>query len=113
MTYQEAWVDRGGHRIYAREYPGQEPAIVPVVVHDAAGPPGIDWALEHPDRVAGLVLLNTYYCHMPGLRSPEAIWLFSTPLIRKSTVSGQAAASRRSAAEPGSGCGGARRRAPG
>jgi pimeloyl-ACP methyl ester carboxylesterase len=76
MTYQEAWVDRGGHRIYAREYPGQEPAIVPVVVHDAAGPPGIDWALEHPDRVAGLVLLNTYYCHMPGLRSPEAIWLF-------------------------------------
>jgi hypothetical protein len=28
------------------------------------------------------VLLNTYYCPMPGLRSPEAIWLFSTPLVR-------------------------------
>jgi haloalkane dehalogenase len=146
MNYKESWVDRDGHRIYTREYPGQEPAIlllhgfpdnlhlydrlvpelagrrvvvfdflgwgasdkptghrytaanqtgdldavisqlgldqVTVVVHDASGPPGIDWALEHPDRVAGLVLLNTYYCNMPGLRSPEAIWLFSTPLVR-------------------------------
>jgi hypothetical protein len=32
--------------------------------------------------VAGLVLLNTYYCEMPTLRPPEAIWLFSTPVIR-------------------------------
>jgi pimeloyl-ACP methyl ester carboxylesterase len=148
MTYQEAWVDRNGHRIYAREYPGQEPAVVllhgfpddlhlydrllphlhpprrvvtfdflgwgasdkparypytaanqtgdldavigqlglgrvTVVVHDASGPPGINWALAHPERVAGLVLLNTYYCRMRGLRSPEAIWLFSTPLVRR------------------------------
>ena len=30
----------------------------------------------------GLVLLNTYYCEMPTLRRPEAIWLFSTPVIR-------------------------------
>jgi haloalkane dehalogenase len=148
MNYQEAWVDHNGHQIYAREYPGQEPAIVlmhgfpdnlhlydrllphlnpprrvitfdflgwgasdkpagypytatnqtgdldaviqqlglrevTLVVHDASGPPGIDWALEHPDRVAALVLLNTYYCRMPGLRPPEAIWLFSTPLVRQ------------------------------
>ena len=53
-----------------------------LVAHDASGPPAIDWALDHPDRVAGLVLLNTYYCAMPTLRSPEAIWLFSTPLVR-------------------------------
>src|SRR5262245_15864261 len=46
------------------------------------GPPGIDWALAHPERVAGLVLLNTYYCEMPTLRRPEAIWLFSTPVVR-------------------------------
>jgi haloalkane dehalogenase len=32
--------------------------------------------------VAGLVLLNTYYCEMPTLRAPEAIWLFATPVIR-------------------------------
>ena len=28
MEYSEHWVPRGGHRIYAREYPGEEPAIV-------------------------------------------------------------------------------------
>jgi pimeloyl-ACP methyl ester carboxylesterase len=145
--YREHRVPRGRHHLYARDYPGADPAIlllhgfpddlhlydrllphlnpprrvvtfdflgwggsdkptgyrytaanqtgdldavisqlgldqVTVVVHDASGPPGIDWALEHPQRVAGLVLLNTYYCPMPGLRSPEAIWLFSTPLVR-------------------------------
>src|SRR5262249_30285604 len=55
---------------------------VTLVVHDASGPPGIDWALAHPERVAGLVLLNTYYCEMPTLRRPRAIWFFSTPVIR-------------------------------
>ena len=28
------------------------------------------------------MLLNTYYCAMPTLRPPEAILLFSTPLLR-------------------------------
>jgi haloalkane dehalogenase len=56
-------------------------SVVPVA-HDASGPPAIDWALEHPHRVAGLVLLNTYYARMPGLRPPEAIRVFSTPLVR-------------------------------
>jgi pimeloyl-ACP methyl ester carboxylesterase len=55
---------------------------VTLVAHDASGPPAIDWALGHPDRVAGLVLLNTYYCAMPTLRPPEAIFLFSTPVVR-------------------------------
>jgi pimeloyl-ACP methyl ester carboxylesterase len=55
---------------------------VVLVAHDASGPPAIDWALEHPHRVAGLVLLNTYYARMPGLRPPEAIRLFSTPVVR-------------------------------
>jgi len=53
-----------------------------LVAHDASGPPAIDWALTHPNQVAGLVLLNTYYCAMPTLRPPEAIFLFSTPVIR-------------------------------
>jgi pimeloyl-ACP methyl ester carboxylesterase len=53
-----------------------------LVAHDASGPPAIDWALAQSERVAGLVLLNTYYCAMPTLRPPEAIWLFSTPLVR-------------------------------
>src|SRR5437762_13318087 len=55
---------------------------VVLVAHDASGPPAIDWALAHAERVAGLVLLNTYYCEMPTLRPPFAIWFFSTPVIR-------------------------------
>jgi haloalkane dehalogenase len=145
--YREHRVPRGAHHLYARDYPGEEPAVVllhgfpddlhlydrlvpelagrrvvvfdflgwgvsdkptghpytasnqtgdldavlshlrlgPVVLvaHDASGPPAIDWALDHPERVAALVLLNTYYCQMPGLRPPEAIRLFSTPLVRQ------------------------------
>jgi pimeloyl-ACP methyl ester carboxylesterase len=147
MVYQETFVQRNRHRIYVRDYPGEEPAIVLMhgfpdnlhlydrlfpylspprrviafdflgwgasdkptgypytatnqvgdldavitqlglrqsilVAHDASGPPAIDWALSRPERVAGLVLLNTYYCAMPTLRPPEAIWLFSTPVVR-------------------------------
>jgi len=55
---------------------------VVLVAHDASGPPAIDWALAHPERVAGLVLLNTYYHWMPRLRRPEAIFLYSTPVLR-------------------------------
>jgi haloalkane dehalogenase len=147
MNYEEKFVQLHQHRIYAREYAGEEPTIIlmhgfpdnvhlydrlvphlspprrivtfdflgwgasdkPVgypytatnqglelaavvnqlqlgrvvlVAHDASGPPAIDWALAQAERVAGLVLLNTYYCAMPTLRAPEAIWLFSTPLVR-------------------------------
>jgi haloalkane dehalogenase len=147
MVYQETFVQRNQHRIYVRDYPGEEPTIilmhgfpdnlhlydrlcpylspprrvvafdflgwgasdkpygytytassqvgdldaviaqlrlqqVILVAHDASGPPAIDWALEQSERVAGLVLLNTYYCEMPTLRPPEAIWLFSTPVVR-------------------------------
>jgi pimeloyl-ACP methyl ester carboxylesterase len=145
--FTEHSVQRNEHRIYARDYPGAEPAIVlmhgfpdnlhlydrlipylspprrvvafdflgwgasdkplcypytarnqqddldavirqqrlghvVLVAHDASGPPAIDWALQHPDQVSTLVLLNTYYCEMPTLRPPEAIFLFSTPFIR-------------------------------
>jgi haloalkane dehalogenase len=55
---------------------------VVLVAHDASGPPAIDWAIDHPDRVAVLVLLNTYYCSMDALHPPEAVWLFSTPVVR-------------------------------
>jgi pimeloyl-ACP methyl ester carboxylesterase len=54
-----------------------------LVGHDASGPPAIDWALAHPERVERLVLLNTYYSPMRSLRPPEAIWLFATPGVRR------------------------------
>jgi len=147
MGYQETFVQRDQHRIYVRDYPGEEPPVVLMhgfpdnlhlydrlfpylspprrvitfdflgwgasdkpagypyttsnqvgdidavitqlrlqqmilVAHDASGPPAIDWALDRSARVGGLVLLNTYYCDMPTLRAPEAIWLFSTPVVR-------------------------------
>jgi hypothetical protein len=46
------------------------------------GPPAIDWALIHPERVAGPVLLNTYYCQMPTLRT--ALRYTPTPAIQHS-----------------------------
>jgi haloalkane dehalogenase len=55
---------------------------VVLVAHDASGPPAIDWSVDHDERVAQLVLLNTYYSWMPTLRPPEAIALYSTPVIR-------------------------------
>src|SRR5262245_249275 len=147
MNFVEQFVRRNQHRIYARVYPGEEPAIVLmhgfpdnlhlydrlvpflspprrvitfdflcwgrsdkprgypytaknqdcdldavmaelkrgqvlIVAHDASGPPSIHWALEHPVQSPTLGLLNTYYCAMPTLRAPEAIYLFSTPVIR-------------------------------
>jgi len=147
MNYKEHFVQRDQHRIYVREYAGEDPALIlmhgfpdnlhlydrlvpylsPVrrvvtfdflgwgasdkpseysytaanqlaeldavikqlalakvvlVAHDASGPPAINWALGQPEQVAGLVLLNTYYCVMPTLRPPEAIFLFSTPFVR-------------------------------
>ena len=55
---------------------------VVLVAHDASGPPAIDWALDHPERVDTLVLLNTYYHWTLALRRPEAIFLYSTPVLR-------------------------------
>ncbi len=52
---------------------------VVLVPHDASGPVAINWALDHPDRVCALVLLNTYYAKAPTLRFPEFISLFADP----------------------------------
>ncbi len=50
--------------------------VIPVA-HDASGPVAINWALDHPQRVSALVLLNTYYGQAPTLRFPEFISLFA------------------------------------
>ncbi len=52
--------------------------VVPVA-HDASGPVAINWALDHPERVSALVLLNTYYGYTPTLRFPEWVSLFADP----------------------------------
>jgi pimeloyl-ACP methyl ester carboxylesterase len=58
---------------------------VVLVGHDAAGPEAIDFALTHPERIAQLVLLNTYYGRSPNLRLPEMIALMADPALRPLT----------------------------
>jgi pimeloyl-ACP methyl ester carboxylesterase len=56
-------------------------AVVPVV-HDASGWPGIDWALDNESRVAALVLLNTTYYPIDGLKPPYVIRALSANDLR-------------------------------
>ena len=58
---------------------------VVLVGHDAGGPAAMNLALQHPDRVAGVVLMNVFYAEAPGLLVPELIELFShKPLSARS-----------------------------
>ncbi len=50
-----------------------------LVAHDSSGPPGIDYSIANPAKVAKLVLLNTYYELTPTLRPPEAIVFAADP----------------------------------
>jgi haloalkane dehalogenase len=61
---------------------------VVLVPHDASGPAAINWALDHPSQVAGIVALNTFYGDIPGapLKPPEAIRLFSDPNFARLTA---------------------------
>ena len=56
-----------------------------LVAHDASGPPAIDWALNNSDRVAALVLLNTYYCAMSTLRSARFLPSGASSVVLMST----------------------------
>jgi haloalkane dehalogenase len=58
--------------------------VVPVA-HDSAGPAALNFALAHPDKVAGVVLLNCLYAQSPTLRHPEFIELFASPSLRALT----------------------------
>jgi pimeloyl-ACP methyl ester carboxylesterase len=57
---------------------------ITLVAHDASGPVAIDYAINEPGRVSHIVLLDTYYGHVPALRLPEMIRLLAdeqlTPL---------------------------------
>lgn len=51
--------------------------IIPVG-HDASGPAALNFAVEHPDLVSKVVLLNSVYAAGPSIRVPELIMLFAT-----------------------------------
>jgi haloalkane dehalogenase len=61
---------------------------VVLVPHDASGPAAFNWALDHPDRVAAIVALNTFYSFLPDAppNPPEAIRLFSDPAFTRLTA---------------------------
>ncbi len=59
---------------------------VSLVVHDASGSPGIDWALNNSHKMDTLILLNTFYYPMDDLLKPEAITTFSTPGIKRTII---------------------------
>jgi pimeloyl-ACP methyl ester carboxylesterase len=47
-----------------------------LVAHDASGPAAVNFALDGPSRVGGLVLLNTFYGITPTILPPEAVAIF-------------------------------------
>jgi pimeloyl-ACP methyl ester carboxylesterase len=61
---------------------------VALVPHDASGQTAINWALDHPERVAAIVSLNTFYCDIAEepLKPPEPIRLFSDPEFARLTA---------------------------
>jgi len=59
---------------------------VSLIVHDASGPPGIEWAIDNSEKTEMLVLLNTYYHPMDVLLTPEAIATFSTPSVKRTVI---------------------------
>jgi pimeloyl-ACP methyl ester carboxylesterase len=59
---------------------------VTLVVHDASGWPGIDWALDHPERVASLVVLNTVYHPSMTSRPPEGLAQYALPSPKRDAL---------------------------
>ncbi|MGT2440738.1 alpha/beta fold hydrolase [Bradyrhizobium betae] len=57
-------------------------SVIPVA-HDAGGPAAINLALDHPELVASLCLLNTYYASSAAVRFPELIELCADPALKK------------------------------
>lgn len=52
-----------------------------LVGHDASGPDSVGFAISHPERIAHLVLLNTYFGHRPAMKLPEMIRLLAEPSL--------------------------------
>jgi len=53
-----------------------------LVPHDMSGPAAINWSLDHKDKVAGLVILNTFYHKTKNRKLPFTGVLLQTPIVR-------------------------------
>lgn len=58
--------------------------VVPVG-HDFSGPAAINFAIEHPDRVDSVCMLNSVYAEAPTVHYPEFIELFATKNLKALT----------------------------
>ena len=56
--------------------------VIPVA-HDAGGVSALNYALDHPDKIKRIVLLNTFYADAPTLKFPELIELCADPGLKK------------------------------
>ena len=55
---------------------------VVLVPHDMSGPAAINWSLDHKDKVAGLIILNTFYHKTKNRKVPFTGKILSIPLLR-------------------------------
>jgi pimeloyl-ACP methyl ester carboxylesterase len=55
--------------------------IVPVA-HDSSGPAALNFAIEHPERVDSVCMLNSAYADGPTVHWPELIELFANPSFK-------------------------------
>ena len=62
---------------------------VTLVLHDWGGPVGLAWAVEHPERVRRLVVLNSFTGRLPrALKEPLPFRLNRAPVIGELVVKG-------------------------
>lgn len=55
------------------------------MAHDSSGTAALNYALDYPDHVASVVVLNAVYWDSPTMRYPEFIELFATPGLKALT----------------------------
>lgn len=55
--------------------------IIPVG-HDSSGPAALNYALDYPQHVAGVTVLNSLYAQAPTLKHPELIQFFAAPELK-------------------------------
>jgi pimeloyl-ACP methyl ester carboxylesterase len=60
-------------------------AVVPVA-HDSSGMACLNYALDHPERVASIVMLNSAFAEGPEVLWPEMITLFATANLHELTI---------------------------
>ena len=61
---------------------GLDLAPVVLVPHDSSGFAGLNYAIEHPERVASVCMLNSAYADATEAHWPEMIELAATPNLR-------------------------------